>query len=171
MPAWMGLLRSCHITLIHSSSQTDLSLHPALHTQHILITLLKVFQMYYEKQTKGLFYVFFPSKQDKTLCHCRSPLGVSMDAAFVSLLLPLLLGILLFLFSFRHSFFFFSSYFFSCIYPEQRSCSTACTNTTLSLVYLTLKGRMHNTLNLCQKIILSHLNVSKAKLVAVQPLH
>lgn len=60
----MGLLRSCHITLIHSSSQTDLSLHPALHTQHILITLLKVFQMYYEKQTKELFYFF--SLQSRT---------------------------------------------------------------------------------------------------------
>lgn len=63
------------------------------------------------KADKRALLLFFPSKQDKTLCHCRSPLGVSMDAAFVSLLLPLLLGLLLFLFSFRH--FFFSPVTFS----------------------------------------------------------
>lgn len=147
MPAWMGLLRSCHITLIHSSSQTDLSLHPALHTQHILITLLKVFQMYYEKQTKELFYFF--SLQSRTK-RC-----VTADHHLVfPWMLPLSLFCSHFYLDYFYSSFlsdtsFFPSYFFSCIYPEQSSCSTARTNTTLSLVYLTLKGRMHNTLNLC----------------------
>lgn len=38
-------------------------------------------------------------------------------------------------------------------------------------MYWTLKGRIHNTLNLHYKVILSYLNVSKAKLVAVKSLH
>lgn len=57
----------CHGTLTHSSSTTDPSLHPALHTQHILITLVKVFQMYYEKYTQELFYFFYLQSNTK---HC-----------------------------------------------------------------------------------------------------
>lgn len=111
-----------------------------------------------------ILLLFSPPKQYKMLCHCRSLLNISMDAAFVSLLLPLLLNLLSFLFSLRHS------YFFACIYPEQSNCSTACTNTT-PLVYLTLKGRIYNTPILYYKITLSYLNVSKARLVAVRSIH
>lgn len=160
MPAWMGLLRSLsHYPDSQQQPNWPFTAPCFTHSAHFYHSGESFSNVLWKVDTRARL-LFSPPKQHKMLCHCRSLLNVSMDAAFVSLLLPLLLRLFLFLFSFSHC------YFFSCICPEQSSCSTAHTNTTLPLVYLTLKGRIHNALNLCYKIILSYLNVSKAKLVS-----
>lgn len=157
-----GCSGACHITLIHSSSQTDLPLHPALKTQHFFITLVKFFKCTMKSRHKSSS-TFFPSKAVQNAvslqittqpfhgcCLCLSSAPTSTQTTFGPLFFQTLLLFLLHLPRTKHR---------------------ARTNTTLPLVYLTLKGRIHNTLNLCYKIILSHLNVSKAKLVAVASLH
>lgn len=135
-PAWMGLLRSLSHYQDSHQQQTRPSTAPcpALHTQHILITLVKVFQMYYENSVQELFYFCYLQSSTE---HC-----VTADHYFR---FPWLLALTLFCSQF------YLDYFCSSLLPDTVTFSLASTQNKAAV-----PQHMQTVLNTITCLLTSH---------------